>query len=616
MKRRFVYVLSMLLLAMLFCALLPAAYADDACICASAQEPDPVCTCGCGGEQRAARKTALDSFLGSLMAAEYTCNPGEQAALYREAVENWNAYMDIVRAALGQAPAASEEAPAPASEPKADIYPDTAPAAVEERQAAAAEAAETSSDELSAEEQQVIETMDKLLSGYLTYNSLAEQETDPVRQRMLYEQARQCWSEYMHLTYAYSDRHEAEEQAQTEAQADAQTDDVQTEERYRRREKYGPKTGPEKPVSGKAQASPEDEDVYLTEPLFGMTNMPVIHSRTETREAADIYADQKPVRVTENLEKPASEKNGEIIILYTADVRCAIDEGFGYASLKAMRDSLEAQGYTTILVDGGDAVEGAAIGTMSQGEAIIDFMNALAYDVAIPGDHETDYGPAQFLKLSRAADFPYISCNFALDGEAVLEPFVIFEAEGRKIAFVGVTMPQEDSDVCGALQNAVDSARQEGAEYVYAIGHTDAYAGVTAADIIANTTGIDVFLDNSGTEPVCLPNKEGEDVTVVTCGERLSGIGYSRINAAGLVEDSALWSWPNNTSAAMLFGVDNDISEMVQAARRKLEQEAEQKPAAEAPAPEAAEEEIYLSDEDAAMIRSFLRDYFFNGSMS
>ena len=283
----------------------------------------------------------------------------------------------------------------------------------------------------------------------------------------------------------------------------------------------------------------------------------------------DIYADPKPVTGLDKMEKQAAEKNGEIMILYTGDVRCGIDEGFGYAGLKALRDSLEAQGYTTILIDGGDAVQGGEIGKQSQGEAIIDLMNALDYNVAVPGDHETDYGDEQFLNLVKASDFPYISCNFTIEGELALEPYVILDADGKRIAFIGMTAGENAETAITSLQSAVDNARYDGAEIVYVVAHTD--AKLTAKELIEKTTGVDVFFDNnSDAEPSILSDKAGGDVILVSCGERLSGIGYSRINAAGYVVENGVWSWPNSTSAAMLFGVNNDVAEMVEAANQKL----------------------------------------------
>ena len=69
MKRRTVYILSVLLLVVLICALIPAAHAED-CVCACTPERDPVCTGGCGTELELMRKSALSDFLMYTMAAE------------------------------------------------------------------------------------------------------------------------------------------------------------------------------------------------------------------------------------------------------------------------------------------------------------------------------------------------------------------------------------------------------------------------------------------------------------------------------------------------------------------------------------------------------------------
>ena len=86
-----------------------------------------------------------------------------------------------------------------------------------------------------------------------------------------------------------------------------------------------------------------------------------------------------------------------------------------------MKESLAADNHV-LLVDDGDAIQGEPIGTMTKGEAIIDIMNTVGYDVAIPGNHEFDYGMDQFLALTEKADFPYISCNFNKGGELIFDP--------------------------------------------------------------------------------------------------------------------------------------------------------------------------------------------------
>ena len=137
-----------------------------------------------------------------------------------------------------------------------------------------------------------------------------------------------------------------------------------------------------------------------------------------------------------------AEAAHDIVILVTSDVHCGIDQGFGYAGLEQIRETMEADGDLTLLVDDGDSIQGEVIGTITDGEAIIDMMNEMHYDVAIPGNHEFDYGMDQFLHLTDEADFPYISCNFNKEGELVFDPYVIKEIGGKKIGFVGVTTPR------------------------------------------------------------------------------------------------------------------------------------------------------------------------------
>lgn len=115
-----------------------------------------------------------------------------------------------------------------------------------------------------------------------------------------------------------------------------------------------------------------------------------------------------------------AELTKDIMILYTSDVHCAIDQGWGYGGIYAVKQSL-AEDNHVLLVDDGDAIQGEPIGLMTKGEAIVDIMNATGYDIAIPGNHEFDYGLENFLELVGKAEYPYISCNFNKMGELLDE---------------------------------------------------------------------------------------------------------------------------------------------------------------------------------------------------
>ena len=294
------------------------------------------------------------------------------------------------------------------------------------------------------------------------------------------------------------------------------------------------------------------------------------------------------------------EPRPDIVILFTSDVHCGIDQGFGYAGLEQIRDGLVAKGNVVILVDDGDNIQGEPIGTMTKGEALIDLMNAAGYEIAIPGNHEFDYGMDRFLELTKRAEFQYISANFNYNGELVFEPYVIKDLGGAKVAFVGVTTPKtltsstpryfQDEEgnfvygffqdetgegVYNAVQTAVDAAREDGAEYVVVMGHMgneELCRPWTYADVIENTNGIDVFLDGHShdTDQVTVKNKDGEDVLRSACGTKLGCVGYCRIASDGTIT-TGVYTWNNKDSAPALLGIDNDMSAAVDEAKATLD---------------------------------------------
>ena len=297
----------------------------------------------------------------------------------------------------------------------------------------------------------------------------------------------------------------------------------------------------------------------------------------------------------------AAEGDGEICVLFTSDIHCGIDEGFGLVGLRQIRDTLEAKGYEVLLVDDGDAIQGEAIGLVTRGEAIVRLMNDAGYDAAIPGNHEFSYGMDQFLALTELAEYPYISCNLTYLDELVLAPYVILEAAGHKIGFVGVTTPETLTsstpkyfqneageyvygfmrDETGqalytAVQSAVDGARAEGAELVCVMGHLGYFAEDrpwTYAEVIENTTGIDIFFDGHShdAEQAAVKNAAGEEVLRIAVGTKLDHIGYCYISADGGIREAGAWVWPNADAAPALLGLSNDMTLRVEEVEQEVQ---------------------------------------------
>lgn len=298
----------------------------------------------------------------------------------------------------------------------------------------------------------------------------------------------------------------------------------------------------------------------------------------------------------EEAAEPALTKN--LVILYTSDVHCGVEQGWGYAGLYAVKEYFAADNYV-MLVDDGDAIQGEPIGTMTKGEGIIDIMNAVGYDLAIPGNHEFDYGMDTFLALTEKANFQYLSCNFNKAGEPVFAPYVIKEFDGVKFAFVGVTTPmtlrsstpryfmdengnfiygflqdETGEQVYAAVQKAVDDARAEGANYVIVLAHMGNEAECAPwmySDVIANTTGIDVWLDGHShdSDQVVMQNKDGVDVIRSGCGTKLASIGVLTFGTDGTVT-AGLMDWNQSVAAPVLFGLQNAGADAVKAETEEL----------------------------------------------
>ncbi len=323
-----------------------------------------------------------------------------------------------------------------------------------------------------------------------------------------------------------------------------------------------------------APAEPVNPEPTETEPAeTEPTETEPAETELADTETEPIEAEPEPVKETdEDLLAAAEAANGKVVILYTNDVHCGVADNIGYVGLAKLKKALENAGNDVLLVDNGDAVQGDTIGTLSKGTYIIDIMNAIGYDVATIGNHEFDYGMEQFMENAARASFPYVSANFTdADGNLIFDAYTILEAGGKKIAFVGLTTPRTfvsstpsyfqneageyiytfSEDESGeklytATQNAVDAARNEGADYVIALTHLGIEEDCrpwTSSEVINNTTGIDVFLDaHSHSVLPCeiVKNKDGKDVILTSTGTKLAYVGVLTIDEDGTLRTMLL----------------------------------------------------------------------------
>lgn len=290
-----------------------------------------------------------------------------------------------------------------------------------------------------------------------------------------------------------------------------------------------------------------------------------------------------------------------IVVLYTNDVHCGVDDNIGYAGVAAYKNAYEKAGYEVVLVDSGDAVQGATIGTLSKGEYIVEIMNELGYAAAAVGNHEFDYGMDRFMELTELADYDYVAANFVdKDGNLVVDAYTIVEAGGHKIAFVGAATPEtftssspayfqdengnfiygfceggDGSDFYAAIQSAVDSAAAEGADIVIVLSHLGTNlesAPYSASDLIENTNGIDAVLDghsHSVWAGEIVLNKDGEEVLLSSTGTKLENLGSLTIvdTEDGIDFTTELHHeviFQDDAMAAFVAGIKEEYAELAQ----------------------------------------------------
>lgn len=240
-----------------------------------------------------------------------------------------------------------------------------------------------------------------------------------------------------------------------------------------------------------------------------------------------------------------------IVILYENDVHCAVE---GYSKLAAMKNELKSEYEYVGVVSSGDFVQGGTLGAVSKGEYIVELMNLVGYDAIAPGNHEFDYTISRLTELYELSETKYISCNFAKIGEekTYFEPYTVVSYGDVDIAYIGIITPEtitsarpsqfrnengeiiytfNESRLYELVQESIDEATEDGADYVIAlshIGYDESGELNDVTDVIENTDGLDVVLDahsHSVIEEKIVKDKSGDDVLLSSTGTGFENIG-------------------------------------------------------------------------------------------
>jgi len=135
----------------------------------------------------------------------------------------------------------------------------------------------------------------------------------------------------------------------------------------------------------------------------------------------------------------------------------------GYARIAAMVKGFKAKTPDTVFVDGGDTFDGSPVAQLTQGAAVIPILNAMGYDVMVPGNRDFAWNKESFLAVTKGGattgtvtngvtapgvtspgiTFPIVAANL-LDADTlqpVFPRYYIKKTANLKIAFIGMTSP-------------------------------------------------------------------------------------------------------------------------------------------------------------------------------
>ena len=281
-----------------------------------------------------------------------------------------------------------------------------------------------------------------------------------------------------------------------------------------------------------------------------------------------------------------NKKSDDIVILHTNDVHCGVQDSIGYDGLMLYKKQLLQKYNNVILVDAGDHIQGGIIGTITNGEAIINIMNKLKYDVVTIGNHEFDYEITQLENVAKKLNCGYISANYCFrkNKTSIYPAYKILEIDDKKIkiGFIGVTTPQtlsktylitlldnngeliydfltdnHSQELYARVQQNIDFLKNEkDVDYIIILAHLgidgDALEENTSAALLKNLKNVNALIDGH-THLVYSKttlDKDGKNVILAQTGTKLENIGVLIIHEDGTLSHKNINEVPFDSSLA------------------------------------------------------------------
>ncbi len=191
-----------------------------------------------------------------------------------------------------------------------------------------------------------------------------------------------------------------------------------------------------------------NKKIKITANLLLIILLPVLVNSCKNAEARD----------TAEKDQDNNSDRVKITILQTADIHGQLDshpelfweneeivfkQRGGLAHIQTLFEEERAKNPNTVILDGGDLIQGSGYAALSEGKIFPDIIKEMDYDLLVPGNWEVVYGKETMMNVLKGFETPVIVQNmFHEEGkEKLFPPYWIKEIDGVKLGFIGINDP-------------------------------------------------------------------------------------------------------------------------------------------------------------------------------
>ncbi len=211
----------------------------------------------------------------------------------------------------------------------------------------------------------------------------------------------------------------------------------------------------------------------------------------------------------------AAAEPTKITFLHTNDVyEISAKRGQGgFAELMTLLKAERAAAQHSITTFGGDLISPSVMSGLTKGTQMVELMNAVGTDVAVPGNHEFDFGPGIAAQRIGESNFPWLGTNvLGRNGKpaAGMTDVHTVKAGDFTVGFFGLLDPQTETlsspgadirfaSVAETAAASVSKLREMGADVIVALTHLDMATDIRLA---REVKGIHAILGGHDHDPI------------------------------------------------------------------------------------------------------------------